>query len=401
MFIAALLDAYPQHESKVRAAVAETQLSRQVACNVVRHRDHVLSGCRFEVLARARDDSRLETTAPRATPHQHVRWVEVRSELRDSPLPKGVLEHAVNIFELLAAAEGKVHGIAPDDVEFHEVGAWDSIADIVGAATLIDALGVSRWTCSAVPLGSGRIKTAHGLLPVPAPATTHLLLGMPTLDDGVPGERITPTGAAILRYLWPPTAPGRMPSSPVRTLVASGTGFGSRTLPGLSNHVRALCFEPIHQAPAELRRLHLIEFEVDDQSGEDLAAGLDRIRRHPGVLDVTQAPVFGKKGRMMAHVRVLTRHGYLDEVITVCFEETTTIGLRHHTLEGVGLRRTLTEATIDGQTLRVKIVERPGQCTAKAESDDVLVHAQHQRRATLRRRAETAVLDRLGDAVDA
>jgi uncharacterized protein (DUF111 family) len=145
----------------------------------------------------------------------------------------------------------------------------------------------------------------------------------------------------------------------------------------------------------------MIEFEVDDQSGEDLAAGLDRIRQHAGVADVTQAPVFGKKGRMMAQVRVLARHGQLDEVVSICFQETTTIGLRHHRIEGVGLKRIMAEATIDGQTLRVKVARRPGHYTAKTEADDVLSHAQHQRRASLRRRAETAVLERLSDAVDA
>lgn len=349
----------------------------------------------------ATDDSSLALAADRGAPHEHVRFESIRSRLRDSSLPSRVRDHALQIFELLARAEGRVHGVAPDDVEFHEVGAWDSIADIVGAATLIDALDATRWTCSPVPLGSGRVHTAHGLLPVPTPATTYLLLGMPTLDDGVPGERVTPTGAAILRYLCPPTGNTRMPDRQARTLIASGTGFGSRELPGLSNHVRALCFEPSQAGAAEPRQLHMIEFEVDDQSGEELAAGLDRIRQHVGVADVTQAPVFGKKGRMMAQVRVLARHGQLHEVISVCFQETTTIGLRHHRIEGVGLKRSMVEATIDGQTLRVKVVERPGQCTAKTESDDVLAHAHHQRRASLRRRAETAVLDRLGDAVDA
>jgi uncharacterized protein (TIGR00299 family) protein len=399
MFIAALLDAHPAHEGKVRDAIAATRGARHVTCNVLPHRDHILSGSRFEVLAS--DDSRLPLTANRGAPHEHVRWESIRVRLRESSLPARVLDHALEIFELLASAEGLVHGVAPDDVEFHEVGAWDSIADIVGAATLIDALDATRWSCSAVPLGSGRVDTAHGVLPVPTPATTYLLLGMPTLDDGVPGERVTPTGAAILRYLCPPNDQTRTRDRHARKLIASGTGFGSRELPGLSNHVRALCFEPSHLRAAEPRQLHMIEFEVDDQSGEELAAGLDRIRQHAGVADVTQAPVFGKKGRMMAQVRVLVRHGQLDEVISLCFQETTTIGLRHHSIEGVGLKRTLVEATIDGQKLRVKVVERPGQSTAKTESDDVLALAHHQRRASLRRRAEASVLDRLGDAVDA
>jgi uncharacterized protein (DUF111 family) len=178
----------------------------------------------------------------------------------------------------------------------------------------------------------------------------------------------------------------------VRTLIASGTGFGSRVLPGLSNHVRVLCFEPGDSAAGGHREIHVLEFEVDDQSGEDLATGLDRLRAHQGVLDVTQTPVFGKKSRMMVHVRVLARQGHLDAVVDACFRETTTIGLRHHAVRGIGLKRKLEEVSVDGRRLRVKVVDRPGGPTAKTESDDVLSQQDHARRASLRARAESAAL---------
>jgi uncharacterized protein (DUF111 family) len=302
-----------------------------------------------------------------------------------------------------------VHGVEPQSVQFHEVGAWDSIADVVGAATLIDALGATRWTTSAVPLGGGRVTTAHGTLPVPTPATARLLLGMPTVDDGVAGERITPTGAAILRHLSPPHSGTAARRHSARTLIATGTGFGSRTLPGLSNHLRALCFEPADvsdarsyanggRLPAVRRRLDVIEFEVDDQSGEDLATGLDRLRLREGVLDVTQSPVFGKKGRMTVHLRVLARSDRLQDVVAACFEETTTIGLRYHGVEAVGLERQIRDAHVDGRNLRVKVVNRLGRLSAKTESDDVLMHATHQRRADLRRRAELQVLSGASEA---
>jgi uncharacterized protein (TIGR00299 family) protein len=337
--------------------------------------------------------------------HEHVSWGSIRHRLTESALDPAIREHALRIFALLAEAEAAVHGVEPDAVEFHEVGAWDSLADVVGAAALLHSLGVTAWSASPVPLGGGRVRTAHGIMPLPAPATARLLAGMPTLDDGVGGERVTPTGAALLRYLCPPpwarrSAAGADADACLRTLRASGTGFGSRVLPGLSNHVRALCFEPARpalQSPAQARgfsrEIEVLEFEVDDQSGEDLATGLERLRAHEAVLDVTQTPVFGKKGRMLAHVRVLARGGSLAPSVDACFRETTTIGLRHRTVRGIGLERRMETVVVDGWPMRVKVVDRPGGSTAKAEADDAAAESCHARRAALRARAEQASLE--------
>jgi uncharacterized protein (TIGR00299 family) protein len=390
MFIAALLDAFPHCEPRVMQAIQAVEGPSRLSCTLIAHQDTVLRGRRFDVTPPPRP---VRAPWAEGATHPHTSWQSIRGRLMASPLDAGTRDHAVALFELLAEAEGFVHGVDSNAVQFHEVGAWDSIADIVGAAALIHALGVTRWTCSPAPLGSGRVKTDHGMLPVPAPATTRLLMGMPTLDDGIGGERITPTGAAILRYLCAPDRTLRTSSAAsVRTLIASGTGFGSRVLPGLSNHVRVLCFEPCDSAAGGHREIHVLEFEVDDQSGEDLATGLDRLRAHEAVLDVTQTPVFGKKSRMMAHVRVLAHQGHLDAVVEACFRETTTIGLRHHAVRGIGLKRKLEEVSVDGRRLRVKVVDRPGGPTAKTESDDVLSQQDHARRASLRARAESAAL---------
>jgi uncharacterized protein (TIGR00299 family) protein len=417
MFIAALLDAFPEHEAGVLEAIRLSSGPHPVYCALKPHRDHVLRGRRFEVRSlraeeREQPDERVpEERVPARSgpakaasllnplplpPHEHVSWKSIRARIAASPLDPEIRRHALAIFELLAGAEAHVHGVAPDEVEFHEVGAWDSVADIVGASALIAALGAARWTASAAPLGGGRIKTAHGILPVPAPATTQLLMGLPTLDDGIDGERVTPTGAAILRYLCPPGSFSRVRGGAVRILMASGTGFGTRTLKGLSNHLRVLSYQAQDASSPTHRQIHVLEFEVDDQSGEDLALGLDRIRSQDGVLDVTQSPVFGKKGRMMIHVQVLARDGYLDCVMDACFRETTTIGLRHRPVSGVGLSRNSETVDLEGRRLRVKIVERPGGRTAKAESDDVAHHADHALRARLRRRAESTAL-RVGE----
>ena len=232
MFAAALLDARPDLADGLRAALAGLDLPDSVEIAIDPHRDSALSGARFKV------------TAPEDDGHGHVRLAEVRARLEAARIAPALRSRALAIFVLLAEAEGAVHGVDPAEVTFHEVGAWDATVDIVAAAYLIEALGPARWSVGPVPLGSGRVRCAHGLLPVPAPAVVHLLRGLVTHDDGIEGERVTPTGAAILKHLAPDPVPAREPE----TLADVGTGFGSRALPGLSNVLRVLEFAPV--APA-------------------------------------------------------------------------------------------------------------------------------------------------------
>jgi uncharacterized protein (TIGR00299 family) protein len=384
MVIAALLSAFPEHEAAVLESIRLA--APQVCCALVPHNDGILQGRRFKVDLHTPHD---HDHGHDAAGHEHRQWRDIRSHLEQCGLAPEVLVHAVGVFTLLAEAEAQVHGVDVEAVSFHEVGAWDSIADIVGAAQLIAAIGAQAWSVGTLPLGAGRIRTAHGLMPVPAPATTLLMRGFEVIDDGVGGERVTPTGAAILRYLRTEPAPRARP----RRLIGSGVGFGTRSLPGLSNCLRVLAFAPADaRAASEHRELAVIEFEVDDQSAEDLALGLDRLRTHPAIFDVVQAPAFGKKGRMMTAVRLLARPAALDEVIAAVFRQTTTIGLRHHIVEGAALARTLETAQVEGHRLRVKISERPEGPTAKAEADDVLAYESHARRTALRRAAEDQAL---------
>ena len=371
MFVAAMLDAFPEHET---AVVAAAEQAAGVRCQVIGHHD-VFAGRRFCV----RDDSSARDH------HHHVAWREIRARIAATALPDSVKAHAIGIFELLAAAEGKVHGIEPEAVGFHEVGAADSIADIVAAAWLIAAAAPARWSVAPLPLGAGRVRTAHGPMPVPAPATARLLEGFAFLDDGIAGERVTPTGAAILRYLN--CAPS--PPAAVRRLERSGLGFGSRKLPGIANALRVLAFAADGGAvlPGH-RELAVVEFEVDDQSAEDLAAGLDRLRELAGVHDVVQMPAFGKKGRMATHVQILARPDTVSAVTEACFRETTTIGLRTHLVGGLVLPRRQAQVTVEERLMRVKLVERPGGVSGKAECDDAASVDGHAARVRLRRQAE-------------
>lgn len=392
MFAAALLDAFPEHEAGVRASVRAAV--PEVSCELVRHNDGILQGRRFRVSRRgahaeAGSHPHRHDRGPLHA-HGHRHWSQIRDDLDRADLAPAVRAQALAIFTHLAQAEARVHGIAVEAVAFHEVGAWDSIADIVAAAHLIAALGAGAWSVSPLPLGGGRVLTQHGPLPVPAPATSLLIAGFETIDDGVPGERVTPTGAAILRHLCDPGAPR---ATRPRRLARSGVGFGTKELPGLSNCLRVLVFETAAEGAREHRELGVIEFEVDDQSAEDLAHGLDRLRAAADVFDVVQMPVFGKKGRMMTHVRVLARATALDAVIALCFRETTTIGLRYRVVSGAMLPRTQTTVSVEGKPVRVKTVARPGGRTAKAEADDAAGGESHAARAALRRQAERLALD--------
>ena len=377
MFAAAVLDARPELADGLWAALAALGLPPSVDIAVDPYGDTALTGMRFRV------------TAPEDEGHGHVRLADVRTRLKAARIKPAVRKRALTIFTLLAEAEGAVHGMDPAEVTFHEVGAWDATVDIVAAAYLIEALGPARWSVGPVPLGSGRVRCAHGLLPVPAPAVVHLLRGLATHDDGIEGERVTPTGAAILKHLAPAQASGEP-----ETLVGVGTGFGSRTLPGLSNVLRVLEFAP--DAPAaEQEQVAVLRFEIDDQTPEDLALGLDRLRARPGILDVLQWPAYGKKGRLMAAVQVLAEADALDAALAAVFDETTTLGVRWSKVSRSALARdTATHADALG-TVRVKRARRPaGTVTAKAELDDLAGSAGHAVREERRRVAEAAALGR-------
>ena len=227
MFLAALLDAHPELAEDTFAAMRAAGLPDSWNTRLVRHHDDVLGGHRLLIEAPA-----VEPGAPPS------HFADIRAGLQIAPLPPAVRERAIAIFTELAEAEAAVHGVAVDEVHFHELADWDSVADIVGAAWLIEALAPASWSAGALPVGSGRITTRHGPLPVPAPATARLLDGFLMHDDGIAGERVTPTGAAILRHLRPDP---RLPPGAWR-LTATGNGFGTRRLPGISNMLRILAY---------------------------------------------------------------------------------------------------------------------------------------------------------------
>jgi hypothetical protein len=377
MVCAALLDAFPGHLDGLTATVAALEPPDGWAVEL--ERVHApLRGSRFHVRLPAQPD------------HRHRHWRDIRALLEDRLADDGVRGRALAIFGRLAGAEARVHGVPVEEVEFHEVGDWDSIVDVVGAAYLLERLDARGATCGPLPLGGGTVRAAHGELPVPAPATLDLLEGFAWRDDGVAGERVTPTGAAVLAAL------PRVPAVH-GVLRATGVGFGTRSLGARPNCLRVLCFERAGASipGAVIEPLTELAFEVDDQAPEDLAAALERVRSSEGVLDVNVLSQVGKSGRLAQGVRVLLRPEALQPVVDRCLRETTTIGLRWHAVERLALPRRQVEVEVEGRCLAVKVVERPGGATAKVESRALAEVADAAERTRLRQLAEAAALARL------
>ncbi len=404
MFVAALVDAFPALAAPVLAELAAVQPRGGPAPGFRVTSTGGLRAQGFGLLpqsARAnRLDSSDKTRARAGAPHAHENpgtpYRTLRGRLVEAPLSPATREHALALLALLADAEARVHGVAVDAVHFHELADWDSLLDVVAAGCIAARLDGAHWSASTLPLGGGTVRTAHGVLPVPAPATSVLLAGYAWHDDGIAGERVTPTGAAILRHLVPAARCGG-PRDAGR-LLATGCGAGTRKIAGMPNIVRALVVERASAATADTDGdvVSVLEFDVDDMTGEEIAVAADRLRAEAGVLDVSVGTRHGKKGRPLADFRLLARPEASEAIARACLTETSTLGLRLREERRRVLRRTdvATEVTspLGDLAIEVKVAERPGGGrTAKAAHDDVVAthgHGERRRiRATAVRRA--------------
>jgi len=262
--------------------------------------------------------------------HPHRGLSDVLAIIEASPLSARVKEESGAAFRLLAEAEAKVHGTTPDRVHFHEVGAIDSIADIIGAFVLVEMAGVDTVVSSPLNVGHGTIKCAHGILPVPAPATAELLAGIPVHVEGAAMERVTPTGALLVQRLassFGPLPPGRV--------LASGKGAGDRES-DIPNVLRVLLLETEEDAPGAPGTLSrdtgiVIETNIDDMNPQYYAPVMNMLLAD-GALDVWVAPIVMKKGRPAVTLGCLCRPGMEGKLAETLLRETTTLGVRMHTV---------------------------------------------------------------------
>jgi pyridinium-3,5-bisthiocarboxylic acid mononucleotide nickel chelatase len=304
---------------------------------------------------------------------RHRAWRDVRALLLESALSDDVRDLALLVFERLAAAEGAVHGHDPLDVHFHEVGALDAIADVVGSCAGMVHLAPTAVVVSPVAVGSGTIQTAHGTLPVPPPAVAALLTGVPSYagPDSAPAtELCTPTGAALLTTLA--TSYGAQPAMTTR---AVGVGAGGRDPEGHANVLRLLVGAAVEQ-PDGPQDLLVLETNVDDLDPRLWPDVITAVLA-AGALDAWLTPILMKKGRPAHTFRALTTPETAAEVRGTIFRETTTIGIREYPVARHALPRETAIVTVGGLEVRVKLARLDGVVvTAQPEYDDVVHVAQ-------------------------
>lgn len=294
-------------------------------------------------------------------PHRHL--AQILKIIRAAPLADAVKDRAARAFQLLGEAEAAIHSIPIEKVHFHEVGAVDTIVDIVCAAAGAASLNVDRWLASPLNVGSGTVDCQHGTLPVPAPATLALLGDAPVYAAGPPMERVTPTGAAVLRMLDVEYA-----TLPAMRVVAKGYGAGGRDTPGQPNLLRLLVgeAEPVNENSREA--IAVIESVIDDSSPQLLAYVSDLLLA-AGAWDVYRVSVQMKKGRTGVQLTVLCRPDLVPVLRDLLFRETTTIGLRWRLENKVSLAREFANVETQWGPVRIKIARWPDGSAANASPE--------------------------------
>jgi uncharacterized protein (TIGR00299 family) protein len=287
--------------------------------------------------------------------HTHRHYAGIDVMISGSSLAEPVKERARRIFRRLAEAEAKVHGVAIEEVHFHEVGAVDSIIDIVGTAICLEYLGVETVCAAALPLGGGFIETSHGRLAVPAPATAELLKGLAVHGDCGPGERVTPTGAAIVAVL----ASG-FGKQPAMVLEKTGCGAGGKDFPDCPNILRAFLGKSTEKAE-HADDIIVVETNIDDSTPELLGYAMERLFEE-GALDVYFTPIQMKKNRPGVMVSFLCRPEQLDQLSQLLLTETSAIGLRYYRADRIVLQRRIAEQQTEFGPVRFKeIIDTSGK----------------------------------------
>jgi len=290
-----------------------------------------------------------------ATPNR--RYSEIAAMITGSGLSATVKQRALNVFKRIGEAEAKIHGVPLETIHFHEVGAVDSIVDIVGVCIAVEALGVDEIQASPVPLGSGFVETAHGRFPVPAPATLDLLKGIPTQSSNIAMELVTPTGAALLAEFC--TRFGPMPALAVEKI---GYGAGSRDLEKTPNVLRAIVGRV---DAAEQDVVAVIETNIDDMNPELFGDVMERVLT-AGALDVFWTPVQMKKNRPGTLVTVLCEREATDRLAELLLSQTTSFGVRVHEARRRKLSREIVTVVTKFGEIEVKVGRLAGRVVQRS-----------------------------------
>jgi uncharacterized protein (TIGR00299 family) protein len=340
MMVAALRDLGVE-EGTFQTAITNLGLPEDVHLHFSQGIRQGITGWQFDVHAHGHASD---------TPHAHGRSLgEIRGLIETSHLSDFVKDRSIRVFERLAKAEGKIHAVPAEDVTFHEVGAVDSIVDIVLACAGLEALTIDLVMASALVDGSGTVSCSHGTLPLPAPATLEILLGIPIRQIDEPHELITPTGAALLAEFC--SSFGPMPEMRIERI---GYGLGTRDARTRPNALRALVGDRKEAASGETDEITQIESNLDDLSPELAAGAMDRLFS-AGALDVFFTPAQMKKNRPGFVLTVLSPTDKSSELARILLTETTAFGVRMHRAQRLKLRREFHERETPYGTVRIKL----------------------------------------------
>ena len=308
-------------------------------------------GLNFEKCSRAGIGG-TNLTVNVAHDHSHRSLSKIEQIIGDSALDEAVKERSIRIFRRLGEVEAAIHQVDIEKVHFHEVGALDSIVDIVGAVVGFQLLGIEKIYSSPLNLGSGTVKAAHGVMPVPAPATAALVAGVSTYSDGPAVELTTPTGAAVATTLAESFGP-----MPAMKIAAIGYGAGDKDFKERANLLRIVVGEA--SAAQEATEVFVVEANIDDMSPEWAGYVRERLLES-GALDVTLTPVFMKKDRPGYTISAITAPGDRDKISSLILAETTTLGVRYYRAERQVLEREIHEVATAYGSVRIKVAVADG-----------------------------------------
>lgn len=348
MFVAALLDlGLPL--AKLKSALKKIP-TLKFELKFTRKTIHSLSAAQFRVIC-----SRNEPTRS---------WKQIRELIQRSSLDADVKATGIKIFARLAAAEGKIHGVSPDKVHFHEIGATDSIVDIMAASIGIHELGIDNFHFSPIPMGRGMISSKHGPLPVPGPATLELLKGIPVVGIGVEGETVTPTGGAIVSALG--KGFGDQPSMTIEKI---GYGAGQKEWTDRPNLFRLVLGSAVASWGQE--EMLVIETNIDDMNPEFYDYVVDRLFA-AGARDVFLSAIQMKKNRPGTLLRIIAEPRERENIARILFHETSTIGLRYYPVGRMILKRSMATVKTRYGNVRIKVIDVPdGTKRVAPEYDDL------------------------------
>ena len=299
--------------------------------------------------------------------HHHGHLADIRGIVSGLPLPTMVKLDILAVYEEIAQAESHVHGVPVEHIHFHEVGTMDAIADVTAVCLLLHRLAPDKIIASPVHVGSGQVRCAHGILPVPAPATAYLLRGIPIYGGSIDGELCTPTGAALLKHFA--TEFGQMP---VMKVQAIGYGMGRKDFPR-ANCVRAL----LGETEAPIDAIVELRCNVDDMTGEAIGFALEQLLGS-GALDAFTVPVGMKKSRPGVLITVLCREEKKEAMVHLLLKHTTTLGVREFPCRRYALSRTMEVVNTPFGPVRKKVSSGYGVRREKLEYDDLAKIAKEQ-----------------------